>query len=313
LKSINSRDPRLEFIALALNGKKVDMTKVIKMIDDMVTLLTEEQVADDEKKVYCEAEFDTAEDEKKAIARSLGKLAKAIDENKDTIETLKTEIADLSEGIVKLDKSVARATEQRQEENEDYKMNMAANTAAVELIGMAKNRMNKFYNPSLAKFVQTSASQETLGQYKKQSDAGGGVIAMMDGMVAEVKKEMQEAEFTEKDAQEDYEKFMADSKEKRSDDSKAIADKSEVLADTEAELAANTESLAAKKEEKMANDMYTMGLHKECDWLMDNYSERKMARTQEIDGLKKGKAVLSGADVLLQESSRHHLRKIHRK
>merc|ERR1719428_1192553 len=30
-------------------------------------------------------------------------------------------------------------------------MNLAANTAAVELIGMAKNRMNKFYNPSLYK------------------------------------------------------------------------------------------------------------------------------------------------------------------
>merc|ERR1719171_2883787 len=311
LKSINSRDARLEFILLALHGKKVDMSKVIKMIDDMVALLTEEQASDDEKKEYCEAEFDTAEDEGKAVKRSLGKLAKAIAENKDAIDTLKTEIEALSEGIATLDKSVARATENRQEENEDFKMNMAQNTAAVELIGMAKNRMNKFYNPSLAKFYQTSEKPKSFVQYGKQDQAGQGVIAMMDDMIADVKKEMQEAEFEEKDAQEEYEQFMADSKTKRSDDSKAIADKSEVLAETEDELAKNKESEKVKKEEKMANDMKVMKLHQECDLLMDNYSNRKLARTQEIDGLKKGKAVLSGADyALLQSSSHRRLRKV---
>merc|ERR1719443_991734 len=138
------------------------------MIDDMVVLLQEEQASDDEKKEYCEAEFDTAEDEAKAVKRSLGKLSKAIAENKDAIDTLKTEIEALSAGIAKLDKQVARATEMRQEENEDYKMNTAQNTAAVELIGMAKDRMNKFYNPSLA-FYQTS-KEKTFAQYRKQSD-----------------------------------------------------------------------------------------------------------------------------------------------
>merc|ERR1719262_1895995 len=91
LKSMGSRDPRLEFILLALHGKKVDMSKVIKMIDDMVALLTEEQAADDEKKEYCEAEFDTAEDEKKVIARAIGKLSKAIDENKAEFDTAEDE------------------------------------------------------------------------------------------------------------------------------------------------------------------------------------------------------------------------------
>merc|ERR1719161_928393 len=150
------------------------MSKVIKMIDDMVVLLQEEQASDDEKKEYCEAEFDTAEDEAKAVKRSLGKLAKAIAENKDTIDTLKTEIEALSAGIAKLDKQVDRATEMRQEENEDYKMVMAQNTAAVELIGMAKNRMNKFYNPSLAAFYQKGATTkpQAIAQYEKESDAG---------------------------------------------------------------------------------------------------------------------------------------------
>merc|ERR1719171_3300366 len=124
---------------------------------------------------------------------------------------------------------------------------------------------------------------------------------------------MQEAEFEGKDAQKEYEEFMADSKAKRADDSKAIADKSEVLADTEADLTANKEAKTAKGMEIMANEQYIMKLHAECDWLLENFGGRKSARSQEIDGLKKAKAVLSGADYLLvQSSARHYLRKISR-
>ena len=38
----------------ALRGKKVSFDKVIKMVDDMVTLFYKEQVDDDSKKDMCE-------------------------------------------------------------------------------------------------------------------------------------------------------------------------------------------------------------------------------------------------------------------
>merc|ERR1719174_435211 len=50
-----------------------------------------------------------------------------------------------------MDKEVAEATEQRKEENQDYKNLMAGNTAAKELLKLAMNRMQKFYNPKLYK------------------------------------------------------------------------------------------------------------------------------------------------------------------
>jgi len=46
---------------------------------------------------------------------------------------------------------VAEATLQRKDENADYKDLMASNGAAKELIGFAKNRMQKFYNPKMYK------------------------------------------------------------------------------------------------------------------------------------------------------------------
>merc|ERR1719352_2183184 len=44
----------LDFIALALRGKKVGFEKVIKLMDEMVVTLKKEQVDDGNKKEYCE-------------------------------------------------------------------------------------------------------------------------------------------------------------------------------------------------------------------------------------------------------------------
>merc|ERR1711879_834891 len=51
-RSAKTPSSQLDFIALALHGKKVEMGKVIDMIDSMVDLLKKEQADDDSKKSY---------------------------------------------------------------------------------------------------------------------------------------------------------------------------------------------------------------------------------------------------------------------
>merc|ERR1719461_1477314 len=129
-------DSRLDFIALALQTKApATFDKVIGMIDEMVALLGEEQVQDDEKKKYCEAELDKVEDEKKSLERKVDDLTKAQEEGRDTLATLGEEIEALADGIKALDKQVAEATENRKEENTEYKEEMAANVAAKKTPG----------------------------------------------------------------------------------------------------------------------------------------------------------------------------------
>merc|ERR1719482_2143451 len=117
----------------------------------MVALLKSEQQDDNDKKEYCEMQLDQADDKKKALERTEGKLTAAIAESKDTIATLADEIAALNAGIAALDKSVAEATEQRKAENEEFTELIAQDSAAKEVISFAKNRLNKFYNPALYK------------------------------------------------------------------------------------------------------------------------------------------------------------------
>merc|ERR1719399_894630 len=70
---------------------------------------------------------------------------------KESIATLASEIEALEDGIKSLDKQVAGATEQRKEEHADAVETITNDNAAKELIGFAKNRLNKFYNPKLYK------------------------------------------------------------------------------------------------------------------------------------------------------------------
>merc|ERR1712048_1262339 len=119
LASVQERRPALDFISLALKGKKIGFEQVIKMIDDLIVELKKEQ-EDDNKKEYCEEQFDLADDKKKALEKSISDLETAIQESEEGILTTKEQIDALEDGIVALDKSVAEATEQRKEENTDY-------------------------------------------------------------------------------------------------------------------------------------------------------------------------------------------------
>jgi len=147
----NSHRPELDLLALALNGKQAGFEKIIKMVDEMVVNLKREQENDDSKKDYCNKQFDESDDKRKGLEQSLSDSEAAISEAEGNIETLGEEIKALTAGIKALDKSVTEATEQRKAENAEHKALMSSNGVAKEVLGWAKNRLNKFYNPALYK------------------------------------------------------------------------------------------------------------------------------------------------------------------
>merc|ERR1719310_1632663 len=88
--------PGLDFIALALQGKKVDFSKVIGMIDKMISQLGVEQADDSHKKEYCNKQFDFADDKKKNLEHSISSLETAIAKAEESIAGLKDDIKSLN-------------------------------------------------------------------------------------------------------------------------------------------------------------------------------------------------------------------------
>jgi hypothetical protein len=154
LREASQQSPRraqLDFITMAIQGKKIGFEKVIKMIDNMVATLKKEQNDDEHKKEYCQKQFDVAEDKKKVLTKTVSDTEVAIEDANEGISTLAAEIEALEDGIKALDKSVAEATANRKDEHSDFTELMASDAAAKELLKFAKNRLNKFYNPALYK------------------------------------------------------------------------------------------------------------------------------------------------------------------
>jgi len=319
-----ANDVHLNLMLYTMNSKlklkSGAFEEVKKMIDDMVVLLGKQQKEDEKQKAYCEDEFEKAADEEAATKTKLAQTDATLAEMTDTIGTLMEEISGLTASIAALDKEVADATEQRKEEHVAYVAQMQMNEAAMGLVEKAKNRMQKFYNPTLYKappktentmeekiieagtFVQLRRSdvapppapEMPSGPVQKNAKSAG-VIGMMDTIISDLGSDMKDMEYEEKTAQKDYAELMADSQETRAGDTKALTGKTTTKAEVEASLMTTKEIRSATATDLKQVGTVIQDLHAACDFIMQNFDLRKEARTNEIEGLKNAKAVLSGA------------------
>jgi hypothetical protein len=309
--------------SVAKSGGAVDFSAITKMIDEMVGVLEAEEKDDEKHKVWCTGELAANVDStEKATAKSAS-LDAAISEASDEEATLGEDITTFQAGIAALDKDVAVATEQRKAEHAEYLETIALTEAAMSLVGKAKNRLQKFYNPALYKappkvelsaedkivsnlggFVQIKslgrvqqpeAPETPSGPYAPKTEKSGGVLALMDMLVADLKSSLAEAEHGEKTAQGDYTELMADSQETRASDAKSITDKSSAKAGLGSKIVELKEQKSLTVEELANLAQYSAEVHGSCDFILENFKLRSDARTNEVESLKNAKAVLAGA------------------
>jgi len=319
LRKLMTMDPahslNLHTMLLMLKSHNAGFETVVKMIDGMLANNAKEQQDDDEKRDFCNAELLKTEDHETALKGTISDLSADLEEKEDAVATLASEIKALQQGINDLDKSVVEATEQRKDEHAEFLSTAAANQAALELIKMATNRMNKFYQPSLYKapptttvedspygFVQLSlrkaepgpAPETFEGDYKK-SEGSTNIIAMMNQMTKDVEMDIQEGKHEEETAQKDYESAMRDAATKRSDDSKLMVEKNGAKADEQTNAQSVRAERGTKREQLNIAQDKLYDLHVDCNHVLQNYDESKANRAKENDMLSQAKSVLSGA------------------
>jgi uncharacterized coiled-coil DUF342 family protein len=331
-----NRQPQLSLIAMMLKVGKVDFSKILKMIDDMVVHLGKEQQDDTDQLNYCNAELDKHNDQKAALEKNIKDLSATIDELDARIKELKDQIQQLTDRIAETEETMKQATADRKEENANFQQSSVELNAAVQLIGKAKNRLNKFYNPALykppperelteeeriaqnmgevlpteaPKYIagtkieqlqmrkDPGAAPETWeGGYKKKTQQSSGVIALMDLLTKDLEVQLQTAQQDEATAQSDYENLISESTAAKNADSKAKGAAESALAQAGVDKEAAIADRKGKNGELATENETISGLHGDCDWLIANYDFRKAARTNEVEALKNAKAVLSGAN-----------------
>jgi hypothetical protein len=298
-----------------------DFSVVTKMIDDMVGVLNAETVADTKKKAWCTDELLKAEKSQAKAQEKTDANAAEISQVQDEIDGFTEDVAALEKDVTDIDKEVALAPEQRKKEHSEYTETLQMTEAAIALIGKAKNRLQKFYNPTLYKappktektmeekiidsysFIQRHAFGNNakkqlpdlpeVPKYEKQNS--GGIIHLMDTITKDLEMDMSEAGYAEKTAQKEYVELMAEQQALRAQAMKSLVEKKGSKAELESRM------VKAKKSQKEIfeelNNAYTLvqEIHASCDEIVENFANRMAAREQELESLKSAKAVISGA------------------
>lgn len=320
-----SRSPAVAMIAFsakqALKAGKVDFSKIIKMIDDMVVLLKKEGEDDVKIREDCNNSFNEAEAEAKELAHDIEGLSAEIEDQTGVIAAQADIIAKAADDVAAAKEAMAEATEQRKADNAEFVVAVDLNNQAVTLIGKAKDKLNSYYNPQLVTTPAPEAASEAdqyvegagfsegsfiqklpdgapevfSGDRKNKGQKGASVLALMDMLANDLNKDTQALEHAETVAQKDYEKLSEDLARQVAESTKASSDAAASKAAAEETKLTAESTLDMKEGDLAANKKTVADLHAKCDFILEAFEERKAARETEVAGLTKAKAILSGA------------------
>merc|ERR1719265_1483589 len=269
--------------------------KVKKMIKDMIVKLMEEANAEAEEKGFCDAELATNKLTRDIKSEKVDELTAGIEENTAKKEKLTQEIADLSAAIAETKEQQAKATALRDEEK-------AKNTAIIEdakdgqrAVEMAIKVLKDFYaKASEASFLQGGEEISQAMREPYQPGEDGGIMGMLEVIVSDFARLEADTTSAEDAAQEEYEKFMADSDEDVAVKNTEVDHKTASKQRTEETLKDLRKDLEVVQAELDAALEYYEKLKPDCVDAGLSYEERVARRKEEIVSLQEALKILSG-------------------
>eukprot|EP00746_Dinoflagellata_sp_MGD_P153193 gnl/MRDRNA2_/MRDRNA2_84115_c0_seq3.p1 gnl/MRDRNA2_/MRDRNA2_84115_c0~~gnl/MRDRNA2_/MRDRNA2_84115_c0_seq3.p1 ORF type:complete len:728 (-),score=277.40 gnl/MRDRNA2_/MRDRNA2_84115_c0_seq3:39-2222(-) len=306
---LSAKDRRLATLRALLQAGEGPLDEVIKMIDEMVETLKEEEAADLEKKETCEAnrEKDTASARK--LSLEIDDFTELITRKEARIAELKAIIEEKEAEIKAMQEALKEATRKREDEKAAYEAAKADDEAAAKLIQQAKDVLEGFYKDNGLVFAQRGAQPPTNIEAGKapppppatwDAPYGGskgestGIQAILSMILEDVEADIKKADDAEKAAIEEYEKFKKDTEESIAANQKAIEDMKGEIADCETAIEEAKDGRISSKGE-LDSVMEKIKVDEPgCEFMTINFGVRAKNRQMEIDGLLKAKAILQG-------------------
>merc|ERR1719331_689248 len=284
---------------------------VIGMIDEIIAELETEEGDDLKTKEQCEKEQCENTQEAKKVSKEIDTNVETIDRLTAQIEAANKTIQAIAVEIQELGIEIRDAGDNRAKENKEYMAAEAEDMAAVELIENAKGVLEKFYQESGLMLAQVRRVKQEpfvaageaptpppaeMDEYSGGSRQSTGVIAMLTMIKEDIEKDIEKAKKQEKEAQAAYDKLVEDIEA-------AIAAKEQTKSDLEGEIASDSEArttenttMADNQGQLKAVMDYLKEIAPGCDFIAMNFNIRLTNRQMEVDGLKKAKSILQGAE-----------------
>merc|ERR1712060_955197 len=217
------------------------------------------------------------------------------------IDTLKAEIAEMQVQL-------KRAGEDREKQNKEFQSTVADQRETQKLLTAALGMLQDFYG----KEALVQQKQEPVGpppppgfEAYKNNAASGGVMKLIQTIIADAKAMEAEAIRSEEDSQKAYEDFVKETNNSIEAKSRNIVSKTEEKASAEVELVETKEAREGVLLELQQLSNYNAELQQSCNFVLKNFDLRQTARDEEVEALRQAKAILSGAkfEEFLQSSA----------
>merc|ERR1719214_277202 len=268
--------------------------KVIKMIKDMITKLTEEANEEAEHKGFCDQEMGANKATRDSKTEEAALLTAKSEELAADIAKLAQDITSLVEAIVAIDAAVKKATEERTDEKARNTKTIEDATAGKEAVGQALKVLRDFYDKAATATMLTQIQASGKAKAPYTGMGGGGVLGMLEVCQSDFARLESETTSAEATAVREYDEFMADSASDKATKEKDGKDKKYTMKDKEFELSGTKKDLAGVQDELDAAMAYYEKLKPSCVDAGETYEERVARRKQEIESLKEALKILNG-------------------
>merc|ERR1719163_666605 len=316
--AVKAGDVRLLILAQAHaaagTGKGDPFAPVIEEIDGFLAELKKEEESDMAEKEMCEKERSERTQRVQIYSKQIDKSTEVIGRLSEHIAASQKQVDAINVEIKENEDAKKEATEIRNKEKVEYGESVADDTAAGKVVENAIEVLKSFYKNNELNapgFMQVRAErmqQQEPGAaptpppstwddtYKGASGETGGIVALMEGIKADIEKDIRAADKEESDAQAAYDKLCADI-------DRTIAQLKSTKSDLEAMIASDQSSITQQKESR-STDQASLQSHLDflkeiataCDFMAANFETRMANRAEEVDGLNAAKATFSGAD-----------------
>lgn len=289
-RELSSRD--LAYLANKVAGSP--FTKVISMIEDLLSKLKEEAASEAEHKEWCDKELKENKLKREEKTSEVEKLQAEFMELGSKIASLGEKIEVLLEEQQELTKAMSEATSQRQNDKATNEKAISDAKAGAEAVKNAVAVMKEFYASQGGAFLQQAPE---MAAYQGMQGENKGVVGMLEVIASDFVRLEAETSANEEQAASEYKEFMeeatANSEAKHKKEVQLKLEKDQ----TEFEQSQTKKDLEAETVQLAKADEYYESLKPTCLTIHVSFEERAARRQEEIEALKEAYSVLDGKQV----------------
>jgi DNA repair exonuclease SbcCD ATPase subunit len=279
--------------------------KIRGLLGDMIAKLVAEANEEASQKAFCDEEMAKSNKEKENKNMRLDKLQAKLDHATATTAELEDAIKELQAELADIDKATAEATKLRNEEHATYEKASKDYKAGAQAVEDAIGVLKEFYAGAFTQVSKVDANGKQPKFGGPKSDAGGGIIAILEISAEEFTKMYTEVQSDELTAKATYDRMMQESKVSTATKQTEVKAMESELKQLAVAIQSSTQDKIMVSKELDAVMAYLDKLKPQCETKVMSYEEKVARRKAEIEGLKEALEILVAPSLVQRRSLRH--------